>query len=228
SDGTLTSEYNYELEKIIKNESDFAALKELEKEQTSQVIETETGFSIFFVTAEKIMPDFNDTSLIGDVYNYLTSYEFGHIEDYYTNRANDFIATANASTFASACSSLNVEHQRLDAFPLNYGSAPIASSLDTSAKGLSGADINEHFLKTAFSLSENELSSPIVNGKSLLVLQYLYEQDASDSETSDSSNLSQEISSFDSYSVSQKIKSSPKLENNVLNVFLNHLLPTNE
>lgn len=221
SDGKLTMPYEYELEKIIKYPSDFEALKSLSVGETSKVIDTETGFSIFHVDEEKIVPDFSNDDTLGDVYDYLTNYEFGHIEDYYTARANDFIASSNVQGFQKSCAEFGLKSHSIAAFPINYGSTAIANSVNVGVQGLEGVDRNEHFLKTAFSLSENEVSTPIVNGRSLIVLQMLYETNDAPLETK---SFSSEIKSFDSSSLSSAIKNSPKLENNVLQVFIKYFL----
>ncbi|MBQ9630805.1 MAG: hypothetical protein IJR49_04390, partial [Treponema sp.] len=221
SDGKLNSSYSYELEKIIKDKNDFEVLKSLAKDANSSVIETTTGFSIFHVTEEATKPDFSNESTIRDVYNYLNTYEVGHIEDYYTKQANEFVTRASVDGFENACSQFNIQNNVLSSFPLNYGSASIANSIDTSIQGLSGCDSNEHFLQTAFSLKQDEISSPIVNDKSIIVLQMRSE---SLNDATEDVSFANEISAYDSSSVSSSIKESPKVENNVLQVFIKYFL----
>jgi hypothetical protein len=220
--GNLTSPYYYQLEKIIKNEDDFKAVTELTKDTVSKVMETNQGFSVFHADADAVQPDFTNDATIKDVYNYLNTYEAGHIEDYYTNIAKNFAASASSTSFDDACRQYNLTKTEIAAFPLNYGSVSLTGSFDKKIAALSGADSNENFLKTAFSLKQNEISSPVINGKNVIVLQFTNE--TTEDKTTDSSVLKSEINNYDQTSASSALMHSPKLENDLTTVFFNNFM----
>lgn len=226
--GKLTSAYQYQLEKIVKNADDLKAVTSLAKDATSKAVQTTEGYSIFHADDVPLQPDFTNEATIKDVYSYLNTYEAGHIEDYYTNIAKDFAAAAASKSFDDACKQFNVTKSEIAAFPLNYGSASVAGKIDTSAAGLAGADTNENFLKTAFTLKENEVSAPVVNGKNMLVLQYVAASDkaapAEQTEPVDPSALKDEISNYDQTSAGDALMKSPKLTNNLMSVFFNNFM----
>jgi hypothetical protein len=220
--GKLTNAYYYQLEKIVKNADDLKAVTTLAKGTVSKVIQTNEGFSLFYADDTPVQPDFTNDATIKDVYNYLNMYESGHIEDYYTNLAKDFAAAASANSFDEACTQFNLTKTEVAAFPLNYGSVSLAGSVDTKNEALSGADTNESFLKTAFTLKQNEISVPVVNGKKVLVLQFTGESTAE--VLPEASTLKGEISNYDQSSASAMLMKSPKLENNLTTVFFKNFM----
>ena len=215
--GKLTSPYYYQLEKIIKNPDDFKALTELTKDKVSKVMETSQGFSVFHADGDAVQPDFTNDATVNDVYNYLKTYEAGHIEDYYTNIAKNFAASASSISFDDACSQYNLTKTEIPAFPLNYYSVSLAGSVDTKIAGLLGADKNENFLKTAFSLKQNEISSPVVNGTDVIVLQFINE--IAEDNAADDGVLKSEINNYDHSSASYVLMHSPKLKNDYDSVY---------
>lgn len=220
--GKLTSPYYYQLEKIIKNADDFKAVTELTKDKVSKVMETSQGFSVFHADDDAVQPDFTNDATVKDVYNYLNTYEAGHIEDYYTNIAKNFAASASSTSFDDACSQYNLTKTEIPAFPLNYGNVSLTGSFDAKIAELSGADTNENFLKTAFSLKQNEISSPVINGKNVIVLQFTNE--TTEDKTTDSGVLKSEINNYDQTSASSALMHSPKLENDLTTVFFNNFM----
>jgi hypothetical protein len=223
--GKLTNAYYYQLEKIIKNADDLKSVSELTKGAASKAVQTNEGFSIFYADDNPVQPDFTNDSVIKVVYNYLNTYETGHIEDYYTNMAKDFAAAAASKSFDEACTQFNLTKTEIAAFPLNYGSVSLAGSVDTKSAALSGADSNETFLKTVFALKENEISAPVVNGKNVLVMQLTGE--TSEETLPETSVLKNEIGNYDQSSASAALMKSPKLENNLMSVFFNNFMKDN-
>lgn len=214
--------YHYELERIIKNADDVDKAASLAKDETSGVIETNSGFSIFHADGNAEQPDFENADTLDIVSSYLNSYEVGRIEDYYMDIAKNFVTAAVARGFDEACIDFAVSKTMLDSFPLNYGSTSLANSVDTSIAGLSDADTNENFLQSAFSLKLHEISSPIVNGKNIIVLQLISE--IVENAESETDSLESQVASYDQTSSSSALMASPKLENNFLSVFLNNFM----
>ncbi len=219
SDGKLTNAYQYQISNILQNKDDLAAITDLSAGATSDIIQTNTGYSIFKNNAAVTKPDFNSDELQRVVSTYISAYELTLIEDYFTAKANDFIKEANASDFTSAAEKLNVKTSEISQFPLNYGNVSVLNSLDTSAEGMSNADKNENFLKTAFSLKLNELSEPVVLNNNIIVLQYT----KAGSSVDDDVNVNLLVS-YDQTSATDSIMKSDKLEDNFLTVYFDNYM----
>ena len=222
--GKLTNSYRYQIERLIKNSDDVEKVVSLAKDATSPVIETNIGFSVFHADGNVSDPDFTNTETIQDVASYLHSYEAGHIEDYYTDVAKSFAAEAAVNGFDEAAKKIGTANTAIAPFPLNYGSVSFANSVDTSIQGLSGADTNKNFLQTTFSLQPNEISSPIVNGKNVLVLQYTDE--VKDEPSENEASIAEQIASSDESSASSHLMASPKLKNDLFTVYFNYFMNT--
>ena len=224
ANGRLLSIYqhHYELERIIKDENGIAAISALAKDETSGVIETNSGFSIFHADEDAEQPDFENADTLNVVSRYLTSYESGRIEDYFMNIAQNFAAAAAARGFDAACTEFDVVKTHVESFPLNYGSVSIANSVDTSIAGLAGANTNENFLQTAFSLQLHEVSSPLVNGRNVLVIQLTDESIKTTHD--DASSIQSQANSYDEDAASEALMASPKLKDNFLSVFINNFM----
>ena len=235
SEGKVTSAYQYQIENLLVNKDDLAILTDLAVDSVTDVIETSNSFSIFKKNGETKTPDFEIDEYKDLVSTYLRNYEKTRIEDYFTAKANDFIAQAAKSDFDSACTSMNIKNVEIPAFPLNYGSVAIADSLNTSIEGLSSADTNEKFLETAFILKMNEMSEPMVLNGYVAVIKYTSDgneteaADTNDEETDNSeddeiADVLSNISDLDQSSANSYILSSDKLENNFAEVYFSNMM----
>ena len=235
SEGKVTSAYQYQIENLLVNKDDLAILTDLAVDSVTDVIETSNSFSIFKKNGETKTPDFEIDEYKDLVSTYLRNYEKTRIEDYFTAKANDFIAQATKSDFDSACTSMNIKNVEIPAFPLNYGSVAIADSLNTSIEGLSSADTNEKFLETAFNLKMNEMSEPMVLNGYVAVIKYTSDgneaeaADTNDEETDNSeddntADVLSNISDLDQSSANSYILSSDKLENNFAEVYFSNMM----
>lgn len=235
SEGKVTSAYQYQIENLLVNKDDLAILTDLAVDSVTDVIETSNSFSIFKKNGETKTPDFEIDEYKDLVSTYLRNYEKTRIEDYFTAKANDFIAQAAKSDFDSACTSMNIKNVEIPAFPLNYGSVDIADSLNTSIEGLSSADTNEKFLETAFNLKMNEMSEPMVLNGYVAVIKYTSDgkeaeaADTNDEETDNSeddntADVLSNISDLDQSSANSYILSSDKLENNFAQVYFSNMM----
>ena len=235
SEGKVTSAYQYQIENLLVNKDDLAILTDLAVDSVTDVIETSNSFSIFKKNGETKTPDFEIDEYKDLVSTYLRNYEKTRIEDYFTAKANDFIAQAAKSDFDSACTSMNIKNVEIPAFPLNYGSVDIADSLNTSIEGLSSADTNEKFLETAFNLKMNEMSEPMVLNGYVAVIKYISdgkEAEAADTNDEETDNTEDDeiadvlsnISDLDQSSANSYILSSDKLENNFAQVYFSNMM----
>lgn len=219
TEGKLNNKLQYQIENILNDKADLAKIVDLSEGSVSEAIQTAIGYSIFKANGPKTTPDFDDAAILATVSTYMTNYESSIIEDYYSAKATDFTTEVMKSDFAKACAKLGVENVSVAPFPLNYGSVAISTSVDTSVSGLSGADTNENFLKTAFSLKMNELSSPLVMNDNIIVLQ-LTSEETSDPEDA----VISELENYDSDSSRKYIMNSPKLENNFASVYFKNFM----
>ncbi len=235
SEGKVTSAYQYQIENLLVNKDDLAILTDLAVNSVTDVIETSNSFSIFKKNGETKTPDFEIDEYKDLVSTYLRNYEKTRIEDYFTAKANDFIAQAAKSDFDSACTSMNIKNVEIPAFPLNYGSVAIADSLNTSIEGLSSADTNEKFLETAFNLKMNEMSEPMVLNGYVAVIKYTSDgneakvantndEETDNSEDDNTADVLSNISDLDQSSANNFILSSDKLENNFAEVYFSNMM----
>jgi len=105
------------------------------------------------------------------VRSYIFSYERGRAEDYFIDRANDFIKEAQLYGFDYAASSNNLPKQKFGPLPVNYGDTDIFPSLASSGiYELQNAGKNEQFWKTAFLTPLKSVSQPITAGDNVLVV----------------------------------------------------------
>lgn len=223
-DGKLNNDYGYQLKMIISDEKALAAVKNLKKGEISSIIKTSIGYSIFQSDGDPVQPDFTGSAMIQTVYGYLKSNEMGHIEDYYTNIAKDFSSAAAQTNFDDACKKLNIVKTAVPAFPLNYGSVSVAGSIPSGVKELSGAATDENFLKTAFSLKQDEISEPLVLGQNVLVLKMTGETAGGTDYATALETFPAEIKGYDQSAAQAALFASPKLVNNVAEVFFKNFL----
>lgn len=224
--GRINSKYHYQIEKFLKNPADMEKLASLEEGAVSEPLQTSVGYSIFKANSAKSEPDFTETSTVKTVYNYLTTNEFGHIEDYFKENAKAFATVAKNRGFNAAVSQYNAKKVSVPAFALNYGGLSVLSKLDTTLDGLSGADTNKNFLDTAFALKDGEFSEPITNGNNILVLQ-LTKSNIAAEEPIPAEALNDELTNYDITSAQTALLSSPKLVNNVQEVFYKYFMTNN-
>ena len=219
SDGKLTNSYQYQISNILENKEDLAVVTGLATGAVSDVIQTTTGYSIFKNNAAMVKPDFDSEEMQRVVSSYIVAYEANLIEDYYTVKAKEFIAEVKASDFDAAAAKLSVKTSEIKPFPLNYGNVSVMSLLDTSEDGMSNADKNDNFLKTAFALKLNELSEPVLLNGNIVVLQYTTTSAPEDNDVN--VNL---LVSYDQASATDSIMKSDKLENNFLSVYFDNYM----
>lgn len=223
TEGKLTSSYQYQLENILNDKADLSTIAGLATGAISAVIQTTNGYSIFKANAAPTQPDFTTEEMKNRLSSYLTAYESGIIEDYFIAKANMFKSEAASSTFDDACTKLGLTKNEIAPFPLNYASSSLTDTLDTSIEGLSGADTNENFLKTAFTLKLQDYSEPIVLSSYVIVLQYTTNEKA-ETDEDNKPTIINAIVSNDNSSAQDAVLDSPKLENNFFNTYYSNLL----
>lgn len=219
NDGKLTNSYQYQISNILENKEDLATVTGLSTGAVSAVIQTTTGYSIFKNNAAMVKPDFTTEDMQRVLTSYIVAYEANLIEDYYTVKANEFIAEVKASDFDAAAEKLSVKTSEIKPFALNYGNVSILNTLDNSEEGMSNAERNDNFLKAAFSLKLNDLSEPLLLNGNIVVLQYTTASAPEDNDVN--VNL---LVSYDQSSATDSIMKSDKLENNFLSVYFDNYM----
>lgn len=219
SEGKLTNTYQYQIENILENKDDLAAITGLAKDAVSGIIQTTSGYSIFKCVNDVTKPDFDSESTQRIVSSYITNYESSIIEDYFTAKANDLIKNAKAGDFAAAGEKAGAKVSTLEPFPLNYGNVDVLNEFNAGDSGLSNADTNEYFLRNAFALKLNEISDPIVVGDNIVVLKYTTESAPEDAEINPTV-----FASYDEDSASSAIMGSDKLTNDFISVYFQNFL----
>lgn len=222
TDGKLTNKYRYQISNIVNDEAALESITSLAAGSLSEVISTVNGFSIFRGDSEPVIADLTKDEVLDAVINYMQSNEAGVIETYYLDLAQDFWNTASVSGLTAACREFDVEPARVGPFPLNYKDSPLFASMTTTEASLSGASSNENFMKTAFGMQMDEISSPMVLNNQVILLQ-LVEETSVDTEESPVT-FDDYTLQFDQTTVQNAIMSSDKLQNDFFTVFFQYFM----
>lgn len=216
SDGALTSSYNYQVKNIVKDEESLNAITNLAVNSVSDVIETINGYSIFKAKAEPTVANFADEDTITLVTEYMINYESGVVEAYFMDLASDFANNASLSSFELASANAGLEIKNIELSPLNYGNNPILPTLNLAGNYLPNLQNNESFFKEAYSLQLGQISKPIPLSGMVCVFK-LAKEEIVDVNTI---MYMYYTNYFDKLSIANAVISSDKVENNVLQVFL--------
>lgn len=169
AEGKNAGAYRYQIENMLDNVDSLAELEKLQKDEISAIIKTKRGYSIFKCDGSVVAADFEDSAVQDAVLGYINSNEKSYIENYFLEIAENFVSEAAISSFDSACKKFNVEKSEVQPFPVNYGSSSIYSSVSETGP-LARIASNEDAYKTAFSLKQDEISSPFILGSNVVVL----------------------------------------------------------
>ena len=223
-DGKVTENFAYQIKENLEKEEDFTKISSLVKDSTSEIIKTNTGYSIYKCTGEKASANFEDAATIDAVKKYITTNKSNLIEEFFMEKANAFIADAKAENFANAAKKAGIEVVTLPAFPLNYGDISIADKLDaSSAPAFANASSNENFLEKAFTMKVNDISEATVMGNYITVF-HLTSIQNDKSDEAKISKINEELNSYDENSAQSALLSSSKVENKVSDVYFNKFL----
>lgn len=222
TDGKLTNAYTYQINNIVNDQADLDAITSLAPGSLSGVIPTVNGFSIFRGDGEAVPADLADEATMDAVMSYMKSYEAGIIETYYLDLAQDFWNTANTAGMAAACRDFDVTPVELGPVPLNYGNSPLFASMSGADAVLGGASTNENFLRTAFSMRLDEISSPMVLDNNVVLLMLTGEATVAAEENAVA--FADYVRQFDQSTVQNTVMTSDKLQNDFLTVFLQYFM----
>jgi hypothetical protein len=223
-DGKLTSSYQYQIKNIVTSDESLDTIIALKTGDLSPVLQTVNGFSIFRIDGEPVSGVFVEPQIIS---NYMTIYERGRIEDYYTNIARDFSVAAARDGFDAACEAFGIGKVDVTPFPLNYGNSELLGTVPSSSlTELNGAETNTNFIETAFSLRQNEISTPFVLGNNVIVIKLNEETtktDDTDDEIFSTFSLEQYyISQFDQMASQNLVMKDKRFKDDFTNVFFKY------
>lgn len=174
--GEIGSAYGYELQQELTDPADIAILLSLDEGDTSEPIETTSGWSIYRANAAPAAPSAssveNDEEILAEARSYMEIYEQGRIQDYVRQEAATFATIANTSGLTASAADAGRDVLSTGFFPINYGNVQYFGRVQSSEiPELSDAAFRESFFETAFSLSEGEVSEPVLLRQSALVMQ---------------------------------------------------------
>ncbi len=180
--GEIGETYYYELKNLISDADAVDAIFSLPMNGISDIVENETTWVIYQVTSEIENLDTSNESSLEKVKTYMSQFEKGIIEDYFTDLAQEFIDIASTSGFENAGILKNTAVHETNYAPLVYGNPsvsyygqniPVYTQLaDTDGNTfLSNASFNEYFLKSINKLENDDVSEPLILNNQIIVMQ---------------------------------------------------------
>ncbi len=215
--GKITQNRQYQLEVLFKNKDQASEITGLAKDAVSSPVELNSCWAIFKCLGESAKIDVENSEDFEAAKSYLFSNEKGVVQDYYTGKANDFIAAAATNGFNEACRKFGIEKDTTPSFALNWNNQSLIgrSTLEDKA-ALKGASANESFLKAAFKLAKGEVSAPLVisSTDNVVVLRCVEITEGGTSAEDAVRLIGPEIAEADSVVVNSAIQNSPKIKSN--------------
>lgn len=223
-DGKVKESFTYQIKENLENEADFEKITALSPDSLSEIIKTNTGYSIYKATGEKVAAKLEDEATFDAVKNYIKLNKQTMIDDYFTEKAKTFVANAKIDGFEPAAKKADAEVVSIVAFPLNYGAVSMLDKLDAeNAKALAESSSNEEFLTKAFSMQIKDISEPMTLGNYIAVFQLtgIQNNKANDEKRA---KISEEAQDYDSNGAQSVLLASKKVENNVADVYFNKFM----
>lgn len=216
TDGKCTASYSYALKDIITDQANIDSVSSLKAGEISSVIKTASGYSFFRCDTQSVPCDYATEEGVAIVKSYLSSYETGLIESYYSDKIKDIATQSVSSNFEDVCQKEELEVHTVSAFPLNYSDSTLFRTIPTdSAPELQGASKSEGFLRQAFSMKKGEVSEPLVLPGRVVVLHLLDITQVSDeADEAVFDMIPGEVMKINQSVVANNIMTSDKVENN--------------
>ena len=175
--GALGELLGHEVERILIDPSELTSLLALAAGELSPVIESTSGWSVYRLNGQ-VRP-FDAADDLAPIAEYLNIFEQGRIQDFAFAQAETFGAAAREQGFLTSAAAIGESVIETPFFPINYGNFPIYSRVGSpDVDDLADASFREEFFRTAFSLGEGQISTPIVLRQSVVVLRLREERDA--------------------------------------------------
>jgi hypothetical protein len=226
--GDMGVKMAFELQSEIPEAKDRDAAVALAKGAFSAVIKTDGGWTFFRAEEDARAADTTDAANLAKIKAYIMDFERGRVEDFFLNRANTFIASAQTQDFDSAVAEEELTKKHFGPSPINYGNQQLLPPLDNSVPELSGAALNENFWTIAFSTPLNTPSKPFVAGNNVLVLYPVEEVPVAEDMAGYIESAYSQY--WLSYIMEQTIRSyfieNGKLKDNFMEVYIKYLQPS--
>jgi parvulin-like peptidyl-prolyl isomerase len=177
--GDMGWRYAYDLQADFDVKDTAQKVLALKAGEISEVLKGTFGWMIYRCDGEAVDADFKDATVQQDVRTYITTYEKGKIEDYFTTRAGQLTQRAGEIGFDRAVAAMNLKAVPTAFFPVNYNNvfsfAPLAAK--NSADTPTNAQYSEDFFIKGFSLAADQVSAPVVLDDQVMVLRLIGQQD---------------------------------------------------
>jgi peptidyl-prolyl cis-trans isomerase D len=226
--GDMGWRYAYDLEADFEAKETAQKVLALKAGELSDVLKGTFGWMIYRCDSEAMDPDFSSPTVLDDVRAYITSYEKGKIEDYFTARATQLEHRADAVGLEQAAREAQLSVATLQPLPINLANtfdlAPLKAVPD-SATPLNAA-YSEEFFYRAFTLGKDQVSAPIILDDQVLLLKLKSEQTMPDS-------MAAAMTGWLAYRASQSLQqdlvavlmSPVKLKDDFLSTFTTYIMP---
>jgi peptidyl-prolyl cis-trans isomerase D len=199
--GDMGWRYAYDLEADFEAKDTAQKVLTLKAGELSDVLKGSFGWMIYRCDSDAVDADFSNPTVQDDVRKYISTYEKGKIEDYFTTRATQLQRRADTVGLDAAARETQLSVATLQPFPINlsniFSFAPLRAVPDSATP--SNAAYSEDFFYRAFSLGKDQVSAPIVLDDQVLLLKLKSEQQLPDS-------TSALLDSFVAYSANQSLQ----------------------
>ncbi|GAB6392014.1 MAG: PpiC-type peptidyl-prolyl cis-trans isomerase [Treponematales bacterium] len=218
----------WELETEVPDAAERREVLALAKGELSRVVKVPAGWAFFRAEEDARPADMGEAGNVEKARAYLTEFERGRVEDWLIRQADGLIARAKAAGFDAACADYEVSRKSFGPLPLNYGGAPLFTSLAASGVSeLAEASTNEYFWRACFAGPVGSPAAPVVLGDNVAVV---FPREESPAEENTVSNIEAYYSYWTENLTQQDIRSyfldNPKLEDKFMEAFLKYLMPS--
>jgi len=177
--GDMGWRYAYDLEADFESKDAARKVLTLKTGELSDVLKGTFGWMIYRCDSEAVDADFTSASVQDEVRKYITTYEKGKIEDFYSERAGQLTRRAAEAGLDTAAREMQLTVAATQPFPVNlsnvFSFAPMRAVPDSATP--TNAQYSEDFFFRAFSLGKDQVSAPIVLDDQVLVLKLKSEQE---------------------------------------------------
>lgn len=219
--------YRHELEREILEPQDVDRLFETAEGEVTDLIDTQTGYAFFRVDAAATDPDFEDDEMLAEVRAYMEEFERGTLEDHMFGQAEDFAFTVrDGAGFEETGEAYPARLTETSFFPINFGNQPYLPAVETiDGEGLSDAQSRESFFRSAFSISDGEVTDPIVLRDYVVVLELIEERESDPTESEMIAQIVPQLfRQYQAQEVERSLLDPSHIEDNFAAVFSRHFL----
>jgi parvulin-like peptidyl-prolyl isomerase len=193
--GDPGSLYFHDFQAWFQSKDDAEKVAALPAGEVSDVLKiADKTWDLFKVNTAITEAALQDPATREEIRSYVKNNERGMMETWAIEQAKAFAAAAPTGSMAAAAAKAGAKAGSAGPFPINwkspsfafYGqSMPLFGTIDTSkAPELTGAQDDEKFFSTVFSLTPGTLSEPLVLGNEVLVVKVTAESEAKKEDTS--------------------------------------------